>query len=266
MRNAFWWTLIAVALAAIVGGYVQGVTSARPPPVATLRSSSREAQHLPPALRALAHGTSGGKAVDLFTQDDVVVERQRAGGSDWHNEQLAIAIGLCGESVAAQSGFLRLGVPLAFVLDPHAAQAAAFARLVRDANQTLLVQAAVPPSAATLAYLHRTIGAFDGIAARDSRGMAAALQGSGLMFFDERGDAADANEFAAAGVALVRRDVTADDRSAAGYVTFMLSRAAGLSRRVGTVVVLLRPVPSSLDALRAFGKSRNVTIVALAPR
>jgi Divergent polysaccharide deacetylase len=152
---------------------------------------------------------------------------------------------------------------VAFIVDPHAAQAAAFAKLVRDANQTLLVQVSAPPSAVTLASLRRTFGDFDGVAARDARGMAWVLRTSGLIFFDERGDSADPDEFESAGVPLVRRDVTGDDRSAAGYVSFMLSRAAGLSRRVGTVVVLLRPLPSSLDALRSFNASRNVTLVAL---
>jgi polysaccharide deacetylase 2 family uncharacterized protein YibQ len=264
VRNAFWVVLIGLALAAIIGGYVQGVTSAKPPPVASLRASAHEAKNLPPVQRASIRGASGGGAVvDLFTPDDVVVERVRPPANNWRSEQLSIVVGLCGESVAAQSGFLRLGNPMAFIVDPHASQAAAFANLVRDSNQTLLVQVTSPPSAVTLASLHRTLGAFDGIAAHDARGMAWVLRTSGLLFFDERGDSADASEFATAGVTLVRRDVTADDRSAAGYVSFMLSRAAGLSRRVGTVIVLLRPLPSSLDALRKFGGDRNVTLVAL---
>ncbi|HTA39847.1 MAG TPA: divergent polysaccharide deacetylase family protein [Candidatus Acidoferrales bacterium] len=263
MRNAFWLVLIAGALAAIVGGYVQGVMSAKPPPVATLRASAHEAKNLPPVQRAIARNLSGGAVDDLFTQDDVVVERVRPAANNWHNEQLSIVVGLCGESIAAQSGFLRLGDPMAFIVDPHASQAAAFAKLVRDANQTLLVQVSAPPSAVTLASLHRNLGAFDGIAARNARGMAWVLRTSGLIFFDERGDSADSSEFATAGVTLFRRDVTADDRSAAGYVSFMLSRAAGLSRRVGTVVVLVRPLPSSLEALRTFDASRSVTLVAL---
>jgi polysaccharide deacetylase 2 family uncharacterized protein YibQ len=263
VRNAFWLVLIVGALAAIIGGYVQGITSAKPPPVATLRASAREAKNLPPVQRALAHGGSGGPVDDLFAQDDVVVERVRPAANNWRSEQLAIVVGLCGESVAAQSGFLRLSFPMAFVVDPHASQAAAFSKLVRDAGQTLLVQVTAPPNAVTLASLHRTLGAFDGVAARDARGMAWVLRTSGLMFFDERGDSSDSGEFAAAGVTLVRRDVTVDDRSAAGYVSFMLSRAAGLSRRVGTVVVLLRPLPSSLDALRRFNANRNVALVAV---
>jgi polysaccharide deacetylase 2 family uncharacterized protein YibQ len=263
VRSAFWIALIALALAAIVGGYVQGITSAKPPPVASLRSSAHEAKNLPPALRALTHGGSGGAVADLFTQDDVVVERTRPAANNWRSEQLSIVVGLCGESVAAESGFLRLSDPMAFIVDPHAAQAPAFAKLVRDANQTLLVQVTAPPSAVTLASLRRKLGAFDGVAARDARGMAWVLRTSGLIFFDERGDSADSNEFTSAGVTLVRRDVTSDDRSAADYVSFMLSRAAGLSRRVGTVVVLMRPLPSSLDALRGFNASRNVALVAL---
>jgi hypothetical protein len=42
----------------------------------------------------------------------------------------------------------------------------------------------------------------------------------------------------------------------------MLGRAAALSRRFGTVVVLMRPLPSSLEALRAFDGGRDVTLVA----
>jgi polysaccharide deacetylase 2 family uncharacterized protein YibQ len=263
VRNAFWLVLIAGALAAIIGGYVQGVTSAKPPPIVSRRARAHEAKNLPPAQRGLVHGSSGGAVTDLFAQDDVVVERVRPAANNWHDEQLAIVVGLCGESVAAESGFLRLGMPMAFVVDPHAAQAGAFAQLVRDANQTLLVQVSAPPSAVTLAALHRTLGAFDGVAARDARGMAWVLRTSGLMFFDERGDSADASEFATAGVTLVQRDVTADDRSASGYVTFMLSRAAGLSRRVGTVVVVVRPLPTTLNALRGLAASRDVSLVAL---
>jgi hypothetical protein len=158
--------------------------------------------------------------------------------------------------------FLRLGFPVAFVIDPHAGQAAKVAQLVRGAGQLLFVQVAGAPSDAALEGLRSRLGPFDGVAARDATGMAAALRGTGLTFFDERGDAGTA-AFAASHVALIQRDVTADDRTGTGYVTFMLERAAALSRRVGPLVVLLRPLPTSLAALRGFAAAHDVQMVAL---
>ena len=260
MRNVFWIALIAVALAAIVGGYVQGITSAKPPPVASLRSSAHEAKNLPPALHALTHGGSGGTVADLFTQDDVVVERTRPAADNLRSEQLSIVVGLCGESIAAESGFLRLSEPLAFIVDPHAAQAPAFAKLVRDPNQTLLVQVTAPPSAVTLASLHRKLGAFDGVAARDARGMAWVLRTSGLIFFDERGDSADSSEFASRrrNARTARRDRRRPQRGGLRVV-----HALGLPAFPGASAgrLLLRPPSSWMHC--GLDESRDVSLVAL---
>jgi len=262
VRDAFWIGVIVAALAAIAAGYVQAVVTTRPPPVATLRANTNDAGGLGES-RAAPH-LPDWIANDAFAQDDVVVERARPVAPAWRREQLAIFVGLCGRSVAAESGFLRLGIPLAFVVDPQAAQARAFAQLVRDAGDALYVQVAWPPGGAALRRFRGALGSFDGLASRNAGGMAAALRGSGLAFFDERGNAAQPLEFAAAGVPLIRRDVTADDRGAPGYVAFMLARAADLSRRTGPVVVFVRPLPSTLEALRAFGGSHPVDFVAAA--
>ena len=263
LRNAFWLVLCAGALTAIAAGFVQASFTTHPPPLAQVR---RAPPPLPPrAAPAAAVNAAGAAPADEFTADDVVVERTRSDHSQWQPERLMLVVGLCGRAIAVESGFLRLSFPVAFVVDPNAAQAPKFAELVRSAGQTLLVQVTAPPSAAALTALHARLGAFDGVAAHDAAGMLPALRGTGLTFFDERGDSANAATFAAAQVALVQRDVTADDRASPGYVRFMLARAASLSRRVGPVAVFVRPLPSSLAAVRAFAGERAVQMVALRP-
>ncbi len=256
LRNAFWVLLIAGASAAILAGFLQASVTTHPPPLAQLRASPAP---LPRSL--VAAGVADQSIEDPFAQDDVVVDRPRPPQPQWQRPRLVAFVGVCGGSVAAVSPFLRLGFPLAFVLDPQAAGASRVAALVRDSGQALFVQLAAPPNAAALARLRRLLGTFDGVAARDGAGMAAALRGTGAAFFDERGDA-DPAAFVAAGVALIRRDATVDDRSGQGYVAFMLGRAAALSRRVGPVVVLLRPLPTSMRALRAYAGSHDVQMIA----
>lgn len=260
MHNAFWWALIAGALTAIGAGFVQASVQTRPPPVAQLRSSSG---WVPPPEPQVNREPQTQALDDAFAKDDVVVDRSRTPQPQWQNEQLQLVVGICGSSVAAESGFMRLHYPIAFVVDPAALQARAFADLARKNGDALLVQVDEPPAEATLAAFRRTLGQFDGIASRHSAGMAVALHGTGLTFFDEVGDAANAGTFANMGVPLVRRDVTADNRSGIGYVTFMLGQAAALSRRTGPVVVFARPLPSTLAALTAFATTHEVRMIAL---
>jgi Divergent polysaccharide deacetylase len=260
MGNAFWWTLIAGALAAIGVGYTQATVQTQPPPVAQLRSSAGILPSPEPAVRREPQTQT---LDDAFAGDDVVVDRIRKPLPEWQSEQLQLVVGICGASVAAESGFLRLHYPIAFVVDPAAAQARAFADLVRSNGDAVLVQVGEPPGPRTLAAFRRAIGRFDGIASRQAAGMAVALHGTGLTFFDERGDAANAKTFANEGVPLVRRDVTADNRTGLGYAIFMLGRAADLSSRTGPVVVFVRPLPSTLAALEAFGTTHDVRMIAL---
>jgi polysaccharide deacetylase 2 family uncharacterized protein YibQ len=264
VRDAFWIGLIVAALLAIGGGYAQGILSARPPPVAALRAARSES-HVLPAVARERRLDGETAANDGFAGDDVVVDRPRPPAAEWRRGQLAVFVGLCGTSVAAESGFLRLGQPFAFIVDAHAPQARAFAQLVRDGGDELFVQIAQAPSQAEIAAVRRVVGTFDGVAGRDAAGVAAALRGTGLGYFDERGDA-DPQPFAAAGVPLVRRDVTADDRSGTGYIAFMFAQAAAISRRTGTVTVLVRPLPATLNALRRLTGAQDTAIVAPALR
>lgn len=260
MRNAFWWALIAGALAAIGAGYLQAIVQTQPPPVAQLRSHVEALPSLEPGVRREPESQT---VDDAFAKDDVVIDRARTPRPQWQAEQLQLVVGICGSSVGAESGFLRLHYPVAFVVNPAAPQARTFADLVRSNGDALLVQVDEPPAPRTLAAFRRAIGQFDGIASRHTAGMAIALRGSGLTFFDERGDSANADTFSRMGVSLVRRDLTADNRSGLGYVIFMLGRAAELSRRTGPVVVFVRPFPSTLAALEAFGASHDVRMIAL---
>jgi polysaccharide deacetylase 2 family uncharacterized protein YibQ len=268
LRNAFWLALIAGALAAIAGGFAQGTFSAHPPALVELRKASRDRRN------AVSRGASwrreearvtdrGQFQSDAFSRDDVVVERPRAAGALWEPERLALVVGVCGDAFAAQSRWLRLGFPLAFIVAPDAPQAARFAALVHSAGDPLFLQLASAPGPARLAQLRARFTGLAGVASRETAGMAAALRGSGLAFLDERGNAAGAAAFARAGVVLIRRDVTGDDVAEFGYVTFMLGRAAELSRREGTIVVLLRPQPVTLAALRTFSHTHGVQMVPL---
>jgi len=199
-------------------------------------------------------------AEDQFTDDDVVVERPAPLQDQWLPEQLQVVVGLCGYSVAAESGFLRTDLPLTFDLDSNAAEAASFAQLVRDAHQTLLVHVDAPPSHAQLAALRKHIGAFDGVASR-AAGVEDALRGTKLLFFDENGERDRARP--TYGVRAVQRDITVDNRTDRGYVRFMLGVAAGRSRRFGAMVVLMRPMPNSLFALSAFANEHPSALTAL---
>jgi len=258
LRNAFWLVLIGGASAAIGAGFVQASLTTHPPPLAQLRVAPRSEARVRPAPPFA--GDADRTAQDAFAQDDVVVARVRTVQEQWQRAKVAAFVAECGTSVAAIAGFLRLGVPVAFVVDPAARNAETVASVVRDAGQSLFVQAQRAPDAAAIADLRRQLGPFDGVAGRNDAGMAAALQATGLAYFDERGNA-DPRSFQRYGVPLVRRDVTADDRSREAYVAFMLERAAALSRRAGTVVVLLRPLPSSASALRDFLAAHDVQMV-----
>lgn len=247
--------LIAVALAAIVAGYASGQAGTHPPAVVILHPSAS------PWVRAVLRGASDAVVDDLFSNDEVVVDRANTRASSYA-ERLAIVIGLCGESAPLDGQFLALGLPLTLDLDPHGTDAERSARYAHESNALLLIHVASPPSASTLAALRRRFGSFDGIASRVSAGMPQALARTGLFFFDERGDALEA-PFTAAGVRLLARDATVDNRASPAYIAFMLDRAAIRSRSQGPLAVLMRPVPDSLEALETFAQTRSAELVAL---
>lgn len=248
--------VIALALAAIVAGYLSGQAGAHPEQIVVLHPSAS------PDVHAVFRGASDAPIVDLFSSDDVVIDRPSRDMSSWQPERLSIVVGLCGDSLALDGEFLQLGLPLAIDLDPHGADAVKVARYVHANGLTLLIHVQAAPSRSTLASLRARFGAIDGIASRASAGMARALAGTGMFFFDERGRA-DPVPFLENGVRLLQRDATVDDRSSPSYISFMLERAAMRSTREGTLVVLMRPLPNSLAALTSFLGTRSAQIVTL---
>ena len=256
MRSqAFWLVVIALALAAIAGGYFSGrATGPQPRP----RVQTRAVPSVHPVLR----DPSDSDVDDLFSDDDVVVDRARTVSTRWLEPQLAIVVGLCGRSAATDAAFIQLGLPLAVDLDPSAPQAGDVAELARESGDLVLLHLANAPTQAQLARLRKRFGDFTGVASRSSNGFVQSLDGTGLLFFDERGDA-DSQEFSAVGIPIAQRDMTVDDRTARTYIRFMLDRAVQRSRRDGRIVVLMRPLLHSMDELKALAATRSAQFVPL---
>jgi polysaccharide deacetylase 2 family uncharacterized protein YibQ len=256
--EAFWLSVCGVALATIVAGYVSGQSSARLPQRAA--SSHPRPQ---PSVHAVLRDPSDSSVDDVFSDDDVVVERPAlADITRWAQPRLSFVIGLCGYSASEDERFMQLPVPVAIVLDPAAPQAAEVAQLAREAHDLVLVHTQDAPTLAQLTRLRQRLGAFDGIAAQDAGPFAQALDGNALMYFDERGDA-DGDDFHRLDVPFAQRDVTVDDRTATTYIDYMLHRAVQRSERQGRLVVLMRPRPHSYAALRALADARTVEILPL---
>jgi len=255
--QAFWLAIIALALAAIAGGYESGRATAPPPRVSAQ-------PRVVASVHAVLRDPSDSRVDDLFSRDDVVIERPRLASDHWLAPQLSIVVGLCGSAPSEDAAFIRTNVPIAFDVDPSAAQATDVAELARQAGDVVLLHVGSAPTQAQLARLRKRFGNFDGIASRSSEGFVQSLDGTGLLFFDERGDA-DAGEFSAVDIPFAQRDVTVDDRTARGYIRFMLDRAVESSEREGRSVVLMRPAQHSLAALEALAATRSVQFVALTP-
>ncbi len=259
MRSqAFWLGVIALALAAIAAGYFSGRAAAPPP---QMRVQPRVA----PSVHPVLHDPSDSYVDDVFSDDDVVVDRPRTVSTHWLEPQLAVVIGLCGRSAATDAAFIQLGVPLTIDLDPAAPQASDVAALAHEAGDLVLLHLDTAPTQAQLARLHKRFGDFSGIASRSIDGFVQSLDGTGLLFFDERGDA-DPQEFTEVDIPIAQRDATVDDRTARTYIRFMLDRTVQRSRREGRMVVLMRPLVHSMDALKALAATRSVQFVALTQR
>lgn len=252
-------SIIGLALSAIVGGYVSGAANAPVSPIVKLHVAP------PQNTRPVRSGSSDAAVADVFSDDDVVIDRPILAQAHWIPASLAVVVGLCGDSAAIDGAFLRLGMPVALDVDPHARDADRTVRYVAQEHQTLFIHVNAPPSQQTLVELRNRFGSFMGVASRTSEGMPEALNGSGLVFFDERGDA-DRAAFQQNGVQLVQRDTTVDDRTGSAYIRFMLERAALRSRKAGRMVALMRPLPSTLSALTSFAGTRSVEMVSLTPR
>lgn len=253
--------VIALALAAIVAGFLGGRASSHPPATVALHPLARPTDGPQSGIvRDLLRASRDSATVDAFAGDDAVVERPASAAIT--PPHLSIVVGLTGDSAVIDAQFLELNVPVAFDLDPSAPDAARFADLVRKSGNVLLLHVGTAPTKAQVAFERARLGPFDGIACRNAAGMARALAGTGLTFFDETGDA-DAGEFHRAGVTAVSRDATVDDRTEQSYVEYMLERTAVRASREGRLVVLMRPLPNSLHALERFAQSSLASFDAI---
>jgi polysaccharide deacetylase 2 family uncharacterized protein YibQ len=191
-----------------------------------------------------------------------VIDRPQRATTRWIEPQLSIVVGLAGKSPSIDAAFMQTNVPIAFDIDPSAPEATDVVQLAHEAGDIVLLHLERAPTQTQLAQLRKRFGAFNGVASRTSDGFVQSLDGTGLIFFDERGDA-DADEFSAVGIQIVQRDATVDDRTARSYIHFMLAREVQRSQLEGRSVVLMRPLAHSLDALTALVATRSVQFIPL---
>ncbi len=185
---------------------------------------------------------------DPFAQDDVVVERIATTHGISNTGSIVVAIAECGRNAALDDLAVALPFPAVLIVDPNGRDAKRAATLAYDRGKAVYVQTDDVPPESVLAQWRREFARFDGIASLRWEGASARLGGSGIAFFDERGDA-DAMRFGADGVALLRRDVTIDDRSEQGYIGYMLHQAFQSAHRVGRAVVFARAQGATLRVL-----------------
>jgi len=254
--QAFWLAIIALALAAIVGGYVSGNAAAPP-----LQRPAVQ-PHVAASVHAVLKDPSDSSVVDEFSEDDVVVDRPQRATEHWLAPRLAIVVGLCGYSPSNDAAFMALKIPIAFDVDPAAPQASDVVELARESGDVVLLHLEQAPTQAQLARLRRRFGRFEGVASRTTRGFVQALDGTGLLYFDERGDA-NPEEFTEVDIPFVQRDETVDDRTARSYIRFMLARAVSSSQREGRSVVFMRPLLHSREALESLAATRSVQFTPL---
>lgn len=188
---------------------------------------------------------------DAFSVDPVVVSRGAPRHHDLSDVPIALVAVDAGRNRFLDTAFVDLPLKFTFVVDARGADAAALARAAQQHDDTLFVQVERAPNARKLEALQRTFAHLAGIASRHARGMAGALQGSGLAFLDERGDANPVT-FVARNVTLLRRDLTLDDVKQVGYIHFMLEQARVRMGWHGRQIALVRVQPVTLRALRAF--------------
>lgn len=249
----FWSVLIALAAIPIIIGIVQQIRTAPSHAVAVATTAPPSRAIILPAAPASTNPDVG----------EVVVDRTGAPNPDG-GARIAIVVGPAGHDAKMDAAFLRLPVALTIIVDPHAAHADATASLAHATGHALYLWASGAPKPMTITAWNTRFGGVAGIASVDASGMAAALHGTGYSYLDQHGDAA-ATVFTDAGVPLVHRDITVDDREEASYIAYMLNRALTLGINRGEAVVWMRPQAASLAALRKFASAHAHEIVPLVP-
>jgi polysaccharide deacetylase 2 family uncharacterized protein YibQ len=247
VKHAFWLLLIAFSLSAISGGYMSGRAAV---PRFTVVS------HTP--VPARMDFTRGVPQVDELAKDefahDAVVPADVSAGNVREDARLAIVLVDAGHSLALESPFLSLGVPVTLVVDTQAAAARDVSALALENGVRIYVQAHAPLSTAEIESLHKAFPLAAGVAARFTeeprvgRDVAVLLHRVNWGVLDEfGGERAVAKAFSRAGVRYAARSITVDDHVERTYVAFMLQQAVHVARG-RTAIVMARPFPGTLQA------------------
>jgi polysaccharide deacetylase 2 family uncharacterized protein YibQ len=247
--------VILFALCALAGGYFSG--SAAVPRISLQFPSPNPVTSSEPLdvrpIRGLEVPQTDELAIDDFASDPAVVSNAD-GGDIQQDAHLAVVLVTCGHSIALESPFLSLGIPLALVIDPEAPAAHAIAGAANSAGKTVFVQVHAPLMLSDVQGLRAGFAHAAGIAARlesvPSRDVLRSLREQHLAVFDQFGDAAAVRRaMHAAGIAYFSRTITVDDHLQPAYVQYMLDQAVHLGRG-STAVVMARPLPGTLHALQ----------------
>ncbi|HUY11208.1 MAG TPA: divergent polysaccharide deacetylase family protein [Candidatus Dormibacteraeota bacterium] len=240
VRNAFWILVALFALWAFIYGAIH---PPKPPPI--------------PAPTALPRRAPvGPERRDLFSGDPVIAGRTPRGAFVPGPARLVAMVGLCGASLRAERTLLAAHFPWGVDLDPRARDARSVAAFAHSRGDPLFIHVNHAPDSARLARWRTRFGSYVGIGTQHPNRMLAALAGSNLVLFDERG-ASSAEAFSRTDVRLIRRDIRIDDRASVPYIEYMLEQATALARRRGIVVVLLRPRAADLQAFNEIVKRRG---------
>ena len=198
---------------------------------------------------------SGVRNIDRFANDPVVVPCATMNAAPLHNPMLRLFLVGAGQNQASDHDLFSLSVPSAVVVVPQGHDAKNVVRRAQQYGSPVFLQLDGRLQAGQIQRDRARFGAIAGYAGRDASAAREALSGSGLSFFDERGDAA-AGAYRAAGIRYFGRSVTADNDEGSGYIAFMLKRAVTMSRSCGALNVLMR---ANHNSLKAAGKALNET-------
>jgi polysaccharide deacetylase 2 family uncharacterized protein YibQ len=239
VRTVFSLVVIVFSLAAIAGGVF-----AKMPIRIPLAPSHVNA---PPSGSPRADE----RAADEFAGDPAVIGDDAS--SAQHDARVALVLVHCGHSLALESPFVLLDVPMTLVVDAGGPVAHEVADLATQAGDDVYLQMSAGDMR-RMARLHTEFPNAEGVAARLADGASPAswiraAKSENLAFFDEYSrDRGIAQAFDAAGVRYAGRTITIDDHAQVSYVAYMFAQAVRLGRSQ-TAVTLARPVPATLHAL-----------------
>jgi polysaccharide deacetylase 2 family uncharacterized protein YibQ len=256
VRSILWLVIIAFSLCALAGGFFSG--SAAVPRISLHFPSPDPIVSTAPLdirpIRGLEVPQTDEMALDDFVGDPAVVSGATTGDIQ-HEAHLALVFVGCGHSLALETPFLALDIPLAVVIEPDGPAAHAIADAAAAAGKTAFVQMTPPLTATQIDAAHADFPHALGVAARFEHAPAPdvlrAMRRQRFAVLDEFGDVSHVRKVVqSAGIVYVSRTITIDDHLQPSYVQYMLEEAVHLGRG-SAAVVMARPLPGTLHALQA---------------